>query len=184
MLNKWMAVSIERINAASEETAAPAGASEATASVVAAAPAGAPEATAPIGPAATPAGVPKAPADAGDGRGAAGEIFNYQEVLDTFLGEEEAVTNLLMKFIERSEEQLADIPLNIRDEDWESGRRNAHTIKGSALTLTARELGAAAARLEMAFKEQKLEEAAALYPPVSAAFDRLRDTIKPYLAGK
>jgi CheY-like chemotaxis protein/HPt (histidine-containing phosphotransfer) domain-containing protein len=165
MLNKWMAVSLKRMGEAADAKKA--------------ADRPAPDAVQSAG----PAGAPQEERDAASGP--AGKeikagIFNYAEVLDTFLGEEEAVKNLLVKFMERSEEQVSAILDNIKTSDWETGRRNAHTIKGSALTLAARELGACAARLEIAFKEQNQVEAEAAYPPLVSAYTRFKTEAEKY----
>ncbi|MDR1178180.1 MAG: Hpt domain-containing protein, partial [Spirochaetaceae bacterium] len=77
-------------------------------------------------------------------------------------------------------EQVAAIADSLKTSDWEAGRRNAHTIKGSALTLAARELGGAAAKLELAFKEQNRTEAETGYPLLVAAYTRFRAEAEKY----
>ncbi len=101
-------------------------------------------------------------------------VFDIKDVLDTFMGDREVVKSLIEKFIERSSEQIAAIRENINQKDFETGRRNAHTIKGSSLTLSARELGGAAAELERAFKEENPSKIEASYLPVEEAFERLK----------
>jgi signal transduction histidine kinase/CheY-like chemotaxis protein len=81
-------------------------------------------------------------------------IFDLDDVLDTFMGDKEVVVSLIEKFIVKSTEQIEAIRENIISKDFETGRRNAHTIKGSSLTLAAKELGQAAAELEKAFKDE------------------------------
>jgi CheY-like chemotaxis protein/HPt (histidine-containing phosphotransfer) domain-containing protein len=108
-------------------------------------------------------------------------VFDAADLLDTFMNDEEAARELLVKFIERTTEQLAAIPGLAEKKDWESARREAHTIKGSSPTLSGKELGEAAARLELAFKEADGPGAAAAYPPVTAAFERFRAAAEAYL---
>jgi CheY-like chemotaxis protein/HPt (histidine-containing phosphotransfer) domain-containing protein len=176
MLNKWMAVSLERM--AAEQAAA-------DAADVDAAEQAAPGVAAAAKPAAKAGTAAQNAGEGAESRPGGTEIqagiFNYAEVLDTFLGEEAAVKNLLEKFMERSGEQIAALADNIKTSDWETGRRYAHTIKGSALTLAARELGGAAARLELAFKEQNQAETEAAYPPLAAAYTRFRTEAEKYI---
>ncbi|QQO08944.1 response regulator [Breznakiella homolactica] len=104
----------------------------------------------------------------------AAPVFDSREALETFFDNQETLMSLLARFIERTEKQLAGIPDSIKQGDWETGRREAHTIKGSALTLAAKELGQAAARLEIAFKKEDPAEVTETYPPVMAAFRRFK----------
>jgi CheY-like chemotaxis protein len=80
------------------------------------------------------------------------EIFNTRELLETFMDDIEAVKPLLARFLPRTEEQINGISRFLEEGDRESARLEAHTIKGSSLTLGGRELGLCAARLEQALK--------------------------------
>jgi CheY-like chemotaxis protein len=79
------------------------------------------------------------------------DILDGRELLATFMDNRETVNSLLVRFIERTESELGTIPQKEAAEDWEEGRRIAHTIKGGARTLTGKELGYAASLLEEAF---------------------------------
>jgi HPt (histidine-containing phosphotransfer) domain-containing protein len=94
----------------------------------------------------------------------------------------EMIRSLLTKYIERTREQLTvEIPQSIEAGDWEAARREAHTIKGSALTLAAKELGQGAARLELACKRIDQAEIAVALPPLDAAFSRFEAEVRRYL---
>jgi HPt (histidine-containing phosphotransfer) domain-containing protein len=108
-------------------------------------------------------------------------VFDADDLLETFMGDRDAVKPLLAKFLERTEEQIAAIPGLAEKEDWASARREAHTIKGSSLTLGGKELGQAAARLELAFKNVDKPEMTAAYPPLAEAFTRFRAAALAYL---
>jgi HPt (histidine-containing phosphotransfer) domain-containing protein len=80
----------------------------------------------------------------------------------------------MARFLDRTGEQIQGLPALAAGEAWEEGRRIAHLIKGSALTMTGQELGRAAAKLELAFKNQDRREAEAGVPPLQEAFIRFR----------
>jgi HPt (histidine-containing phosphotransfer) domain-containing protein len=101
-------------------------------------------------------------------------IFNSWELLRTFLGETETVKSLMIRFLDRTGEQIEGLPVLAAREEWEEGRRIAHLIKGGALTMTGQELGRAAAKLELAFKNQDRPEAETGVPPLKDAFIRFR----------
>jgi signal transduction histidine kinase/DNA-binding response OmpR family regulator len=104
-------------------------------------------------------------------------IFDINDVLDTFMGDKEVVTSLIEKFLTKAEQQMKEIAENIDQNDFETGRRIAHTIKGSALTLAAKELGNAASELEKAFKDENGEDIQRFYPPMKEAFARLKEVL-------
>jgi CheY-like chemotaxis protein len=108
-------------------------------------------------------------------------VFNSQELLDAFLDDAETIKPLIGRFLERTEDQIAYLPGMAQQEAWEEGRRIAHTIKGSALTLSGRELGQAAARLELAFKAQDRNEIQAGLPPLMEAFARFKAEVKLFI---
>jgi signal transduction histidine kinase/CheY-like chemotaxis protein/HPt (histidine-containing phosphotransfer) domain-containing protein len=118
---------------------------------------------------------------AGGGRGPA--VFDYADLMDTFMNEEEAARSLLGRFVGRTAEQIAAIPGLAARGDWEAARREAHTVKGGALTMGGRELGGAAARLELAFRDVDRAGMRAAWGPVKAAFGRFRAAAEAWLGG-
>ncbi|MDR0377479.1 MAG: response regulator [Spirochaetaceae bacterium] len=129
-----------------------------------------PEAAVPAEPV-SPPDVQPAQADQAAHRG---QVFNYNEVKKTFMDNEDLLRSLLIRFLDRTREQIdRDIPRSVEAGDWEAARRAAHTIKGSALTMSAQELGQAAARLELAIKNRSRAEMDAAFPLAAAAFTRL-----------
>jgi CheY-like chemotaxis protein len=127
--------------------------------------------------------VPPAPALAPEAHVLSGDrVFDRAEVRETFMDNTELIRSLLIRFIERTQEQIAaDIPRSMEAGDWGEARRTAHTIKGSALTLAARELGQTAARLEIAFKDVDKAEMDAALPLLGAAFTRFEAEGRRYL---
>jgi CheY-like chemotaxis protein/HPt (histidine-containing phosphotransfer) domain-containing protein len=127
------------------------------------------------------AGNSPSPAGAPAASGPAPEIFDTADLMETFMDNDETARSLLAHFLERTETQIAGLPALIKQGDWESAHREAHTVKGSALTLGGKELGKAAARLETACKNQDKPEADAAFPPVSEAFARFKTAVLAYL---
>jgi CheY-like chemotaxis protein/HPt (histidine-containing phosphotransfer) domain-containing protein len=110
-------------------------------------------------------------------------VFDHADLMETFMNEEDVARSLLPQFINRTADQIAAIPGLAKKRDWEGARREAHTIKGGSLTMGGRELGRAAARLELAFKNVDRVEMKAAYGPVKEAFVRFRAAVEAYLAG-
>ncbi|MDR3336719.1 MAG: response regulator [Treponema sp.] len=110
------------------------------------------------------------------------QIFDPKDLLDTYLHDEEMARTMLAKFVERTEDQIKNnIPEAAASEDWERAMRESHTIKGTALTLSGKELGRAAARLETAFKTLDREEMKAALPLLGEAFFRFKAVVEAYL---
>jgi signal transduction histidine kinase/CheY-like chemotaxis protein/HPt (histidine-containing phosphotransfer) domain-containing protein len=109
------------------------------------------------------------------------EIFDTADLLETFMDNEETARSLLVHFIERTAEQLAALPGMVERQEWEDARREAHTIKGSALTLGGKDLGGAAARLELSCQAKDAAETAAALPAAEEAFGRFRAAVEKYL---
>jgi signal transduction histidine kinase/CheY-like chemotaxis protein/HPt (histidine-containing phosphotransfer) domain-containing protein len=108
-------------------------------------------------------------------------VFNSGEMLETFLHNDKMALSLLCRFITRTVEQITLIPGLIAAEDWDTAQREAHTIKGAAFTLEAKELGEAASRLERAFKNREKAEAQAARLSMEKAFTRFRAEAETFL---
>ncbi|MDR1107874.1 MAG: response regulator [Spirochaetaceae bacterium] len=108
-------------------------------------------------------------------------VFNRRDLLETFLGDIETVKSLVVRFLKRTEVQIGELSGLIQQEDWEEALRIAHTIKGSALTLSGKELGQAAARLELAAKNRARDEITAGLPPLREAFTRFKSEVRRFL---
>jgi signal transduction histidine kinase/DNA-binding response OmpR family regulator/HPt (histidine-containing phosphotransfer) domain-containing protein len=109
------------------------------------------------------------------------EVFDSAELLAVFLDEEETAKSLLGQFLERTEGQINALPGLVEKGDWETARREAHTIKGSSFTLCGRELGRTAEKLELACKNADGPGAEAACVPLTLAFRRFRDAANAYL---
>ena len=103
-----------------------------------------------------------------------GVVFDAREMFETFYHNDELAVSLLSRFIEQTRSQLEMFPDLEKAEDWESARREAHRIKGAALTMSGAELGREAARLELAYKNINRDEMKAAYTAICIAFDRFK----------
>jgi len=108
-------------------------------------------------------------------------ILDESNLVETFFGNKEVVRSLLARFIERTEQEIALIPDLIKKEDWETAQREAHTIKGSALNLSARQLGEAAAQLEGAIKNRDTQAIATALPLLAPAFKKFRQAAQRFI---
>jgi len=77
-----------------------------------------------------------------------GTVFDFSKAVDTFMGQEGVVRNVLSSFLDKVETQLSQIPTALDSGDLERVRQEAHSIKGGAWNLEARPLGDAARELE------------------------------------
>jgi len=110
-----------------------------------------------------------------------GCAFDAKKMMETFLNDKEVVLPLLVRFIERTEGQIKDLPNLEKAGDWEGARRDAHMIKGAALTLGGTELGDAASRLEQVYLKNQTDGIEAAYQPLCKAFDVFRKEAEAYL---
>ena len=108
-------------------------------------------------------------------------VFDPEGMLYAFMNNMEAVLPLLARFVDRTVLQLENFPVLRKANDWETARRDAHTIKGAALTLCGSELGNAAARLEKACKSASGEEVDEIFPVVCEAFKKFKKAAEDYI---
>jgi HPt (histidine-containing phosphotransfer) domain-containing protein len=118
------------------------------------------------------------------GKNTSFQIFSKADLEENFMGNMDLVRSLLGRFIERTEQQVADIPGIAAGGDWETARRDAHTIKGSARSMSGMDLGDAAMRWEDACKNQDLNTVHALAPEVAEALLRFKTAAQPFLSEK
>ena len=107
-------------------------------------------------------------------------VFDAAALLNTFMDNREMVLSLLPRFITRTQAQLESIPDLKKAGDWQTAYREAHTIKGAAFTMSGEELGKAAARLELAFKNIDRNEMETAFPPLEEAFHRFRKAAEEF----
>ena len=111
-------------------------------------------------------------------------VFDPGELLDTFMDDEEALLPLMDRFLERTQTQLKTLEELSKAGDWNKARLEAHTIKGAALTMGGAELGLAASRLELAYKNIDKDEIEAASAPLQEAFARYKKEAEAFLRAR
>lgn len=86
-------------------------------------------------------------------------IFDLDQALELAGDDQELLECIAEKFWNRYPELLAAIHHALESSDHEEGRDAAHALKGNAAYLCAAEVNTLAARLELSFKEHRLEDA-------------------------
>lgn len=113
------------------------------------------------------------PADskAEPGPGLDKEIFDWDRALETFLGQESTVRNLLERFEAKVRKQLGELSEALERRDFVAFREAAHSIKGAAWNLSAQRLGDAARDAETAGKQGDDQGAVMALTALGNAFD-------------
>ncbi len=88
------------------------------------------------------------------------EVFDFDEAVETFMGDTAVVISVLEGFLPKVEKQILQMKEALRKEDFDLVRKDAHSIKGSSWNLMARRLGTRAAELEDSAREEKSDACA------------------------
>ena len=119
------------------------------------------------------------PADKTD---SAPRVFNHQAILGRVLGDESLVRVLAEKFLEDYPGTLGKLRASLANRELKSSAQHAHTIKGAAANMSAERLQHAAAAIERAGLEGKLERMQSLLPELEAHAAELHRALTAYLA--
>ncbi|HUX41847.1 MAG TPA: response regulator [Rectinemataceae bacterium] len=99
------------------------------------------------------------------------DIFDWERALETFLGQESTVKNLLERFVAKVRKQLGELSEALERRDFVAFREAAHSIKGAAWNLSAQRLGDAARDAETAGKQGDDQGAVMALTALGNAFD-------------
>ena len=108
----------------------------------------------------------------GNGVSVAGEdeVFSAALVMDNFSNDYDSAISILTIFLERTQDQIENFPNLEKAGDWDSARRDAHSIKGSSGNLGGAKLREAATRLENACMSNSKDEIKTAFPQLCEAF--------------
>ena len=109
------------------------------------------------------------------------DVFDLEQALDTFMGDLDLLVSLLKPFVTQMEEYLSRLDNPAVFCQMEEVRGIGHAIKGSSRNLSMEELGAAAEELEFSGRDNRPENAGIAYEKIKKAFDRVKQTLQPYL---
>jgi two-component system sensor histidine kinase/response regulator len=110
-------------------------------------------------------------------------VFDWEGVLDTFLGQAATVSGLLVRFIGKARGQLDELERALAAKDFPLFRETAHSMKGASWNLSARRLGDAALAAENAGSAGDADAARDALELVRAAFDEFAAAAAPYSSG-
>ena len=118
------------------------------------------------------------PAAASERAAGSPEIFDFEAAVETFLGDEEAVRSVLEAFAEKLTTDVDQLKAAHEKADTDALSKVAHSIKGGALNLEAKRLGAAAAALEQAAKAGPGPAAEQSYEGLLAAYREFAEHVE------
>jgi CheY-like chemotaxis protein len=107
-------------------------------------------------------------------------VFDFDGLVDTFLGQRAKVLDLLGRFLVKTRGQLSDMEAALAAKDAKTLREISHSIKGAAWNLSARSLGDAAKTLEDAAHEGQLELYGAGLPALAGRFSEFEACVRYY----
>jgi len=110
------------------------------------------------------------------------DIFDYEEAVNTFMGNEAVVVKVLASYLEKVKAQIPAMEEALEHDDMERIRMEAHSIKGSGLNLQAEDLGRKAEKLEHAARDGDKEACRYFLGEVRAAFGRLEKKAAVHLS--
>lgn len=108
------------------------------------------------------------------------EIFDYHELLATFLDNEDTVKNLINRFIKKIEDQYSQLMEAFNGGNIQAVRELAHSIKGASWNMTAKKLGNLARDIEYAAKDNDTEGIVRLFSPFERALQEFIATARPF----
>ena len=109
------------------------------------------------------------------------EIDTFQQ-LNTDLGEE-FISELVETYCTETPELIESLQKSLKDQDSETFRRAAHSIKSSSASLGAMRLSEHARQLEMIGKSSDLGAAAGLLETLEAEYALVRDKLAELVHG-
>ncbi|MBW2478785.1 MAG: response regulator [Deltaproteobacteria bacterium] len=104
--------------------------------------------------------------------------IDYDRALNEFMGEKEVLLNLLRDFTAKVRSQIKAIQQAILGMDFKAIARDAHSIKGGAANLTAKNVAGIASALEKAAQLQQAELAKQLAGELEKKLDQLENYVR------
>ena len=109
------------------------------------------------------------------------KIFDKDEILKRFDGEEEFLAELVKVFIDDIPEQLSGIKKAIDDRNSKNLERSAHKLKGAVANFEERTAFEVALKLEMMGRENRLDVAKGTYDTLTKEVECLVNKLKGFV---
>ncbi|MBN1968944.1 MAG: cache domain-containing protein [Candidatus Delongbacteria bacterium] len=111
----------------------------------------------------------------------ANDIFDYVELSDRLLNDEEMVKTIMEVFLEDIPKQMEKIKVSINNLDLKQLTMSAHSIKGSSGNVAGHALQKVAQKLENASKNNEYEKFNELNNQLAEQFEKLKSAMERYL---
>jgi len=105
-------------------------------------------------------------------------VFNQEDLLARLMGDKGLASKVIAGFLDDAPRQLRTLKKMLEEGDAVGARRQAHTLKGAAATMSAEPLRALCAEAQDAAAAMELSRALALLPRLQEQFELLRTTLK------
>jgi len=105
-------------------------------------------------------------------------VFNHEDLLARLMGDKELASKIIAGFLEDAPLQLCTLRGMIEKGDTEGMRRQAHTLKGAAATVSAEALRALCAEVQEAAAAGDLNRALTAMPRLDEQLELLKATLK------
>ena len=105
-------------------------------------------------------------------------IFSIDKALEAFLGNRELMERTIKDFIVLSQEHLNTMKRSVKKQDYETLKKAAHALRGSAVNLEVNRLGAAIAELEEALYQDKTDNLKPIMLLIEENFIAFLDYVK------
>ncbi len=105
-------------------------------------------------------------------------IFNPQELLARLMGDQELAGKVTAAFLDDAPRQLRTLKKMLQEGDADGARRQAHTLKGAAATISAEALRSLCCEAQKAAAANDLERASILLLRMQEQFEELKTTLQ------
>ncbi len=105
-------------------------------------------------------------------------VFNRTEFLSRIGGDEELAAEIIQSFLEQNGERVERLSKAFAEDDITEIQRHTHTIKGSALALSAHALGKVCKEIEQALRDDNAPAYKALGAQLEHEFEQLCSVLK------
>lgn len=109
------------------------------------------------------------------------KIWNEVDFMDTIGNDYSFGTQLIKDFIKQTEELIKQIPIKIKEKNFEELRRIGHTLKGSSSTVSAFTLSDYGTRLNKAAKSEDIEALKMNFNALKEELVKLKNEVKQWM---